>query len=842
MKILLLTQEPPLRRNEVVSGNAVRTRQLSEALAAAGHELANAWLCREDERDDPLHEFRNGDELQAIVARSKADVVLVGYWELLELLPYELRQRVIVDLVAPRPLEVLFEFPRTVQANVRRLRNALGRCDLVLVGNELQRHLLINNLLEAGFDLREHMPVAIVPLGAEPAATPPAEPGDGPWTLVGGGVDWPWRQGGAWEQALAEAAQSATIKMVVFAGRYRWHPAEPGSTQPETDRQTRADPQGNIERRGLVPYEEFSRFLSREAHIGVELAEWNIERAYSQSFRSLEFLRHGLPLLCNRYLPIAALIEKYQAGWLLDQPSELAGIVDRIRSDPEQWRRCSANALSLVREVLSPQTTAQGLIEWLLDPRPASRLTPALTPNWRHPTLQAPPPPERIQRQLWLIHRFFRVRLLGKLKRTMLSALFGIRSDAGDGRQEQATQAKQAVIFVTRGDLFPPDHGAAVRTLQTAQGLARLGVPVSLVTADRRRWFHIGPASVEPRHYPWWLGLLSLPKPLVSLLHYSKDLPESNSFLYEPLSERSYYWRILAVNRKTPARVLHAEFPAYAKPCLLAAEQLRCAVVLVEHNVEYQRLRAQVPELTENQYQNLRAIEIDLCRRSDAVVCVSDNDRRVLEADGVSPYTLHTIPHGVNLAEMDELPAVDVRERFEIPEHSPLLTFHGTFSYPPNQEAIRIFAQYLLPGLEERGHVCHVLAVGRDAPKRSPHPRIHFSGSVPQIGPWLKAADIAVVPLTQGGGTRMKILDCFAAGLPVISTSKGIEGIPVTPGQEAMVVDGWPEFIGAIAGLCEDRDGASELAARGRAYAESLDWNEIAARYLRLYDTITGEP
>ena len=56
----------------------------------------------------------------------------------------------------------------------------------------------------------------------------------------------------------------------------------------------------------LMPYREFSAWLLDHAHIGLELAEENVERRLSQSFRSIEFLRHGLPLICNSWLPIAA--------------------------------------------------------------------------------------------------------------------------------------------------------------------------------------------------------------------------------------------------------------------------------------------------------------------------------------------------------------------------------------------------------------------------------------------------------------------------------------------------------------------------------------------------------
>jgi glycosyltransferase involved in cell wall biosynthesis len=260
--------------------------------------------------------------------------------------------------------------------------------------------------------------------------------------------------------------------------------------------------------------------------------------------------------------------------------------------------------------------------------------------------------------------------------------------------------------------------------------------------------------------------------------------------------------------------------------------------VLVEHNVEYDRIKEQVAELSTAQHKNLRDIEIDLCSRSDAVVCVSENDRQKLADDGVDPDLLHSVPHGVNLAQFDSPLVVDARGKFAIPDTCPLLVYHGTFSYPPNQEALRIFAEILLPGLEAKGLLCHLLAVGRYPPAVSPHPRIHLSGSVEQVGPWLRAADLSVVPLVDGGGTRMKIIDCFAARLPVISTSKGIEGIPVVPGKHALVLDDWDAVMTAVIELLEQPQKAAELAQEGRSLAESMDWDAAAEKYRSIYASL----
>ncbi len=813
MKILLITQEPPLLNEEIVSGNAVRSEQIRSALETAQHHVVQVWLATglRGHGESAASTFRNHDELQGILMKQDADVILVAYWELLGLLPHELQIPVILDYVAPRSLEELFESPTTVRASLRRLKNNLLRCDLVLVGNEQQRHLMINTMIEAGFDLRGPDPIRVIPLGADivdPAQSDPARDG---WLFVSGGVSWPWRASGSYHSELEDFARlsPSRIQLVHFGGTYRWQDPSKEEDTPDTE-----VGHGPVQFRALEPYQHFSEFLTQKAHIGVELAEWNIEREYSQSFRSLEFLRHGLPLLCNRYLPISRLVEKFDAGWVVDEPASLQILLPGIISQPGEWKEKSRNARKLVSEALQPGLSVKPLLEWLESPIKAARLELSNPGREAHPVLGVPPLMKRLRRQFRLV------------RTVLLNRIFG--QERGPG-----------ILFVTRGDLFPSDHGAAVRTVESARALARRGISVGIVTQERAHWFEMTTDGPVTRKYPFWVRLLSLPGPLTKLLHFSKDLPFSNSFLYLPLTDGSFLWRTLAASRVVRPGVLQAEFPAYALPCIKARETLNCSVVLVEHNVEYERIRSQVQDLSDTQYANLKAIEIDLCNRSDAVVCVSDNDRQKLGEDGVNPDLLHTVPHGVELAQFDSPFVEDVRKQFDIADEHPLLVYHGTYSYPPNREALQIFAEILLPGLESSGLKCHLLAVGRNPPASNPHPRIHFTGSVDQVSPWLRAADLSVIPLVDGGGTRMKIIDCFAAGLPVISTSKGIEGIPVVPGKQALVLDEWDAIIAAVIDLWKHPEKAAELAQQGRLLADSMDWDATAEKYQSIYSALS---
>lgn len=828
MRILLITQEPPLASDAVATGNAIRTSQLAGALSRAGHTLSQTWLDNLEDRQGSRHPdaFQSRDQLQAAITRQQPDALLVSYWELLELLPFDFPQPVILDFVAPRPLEVLFEHPEKVSAELQRLQSNLSKCDVLLTGNKSQRDLLWFTLLQAGFDLRGCDPVLVVPLSAETAGRPESDPRVDGWTLVSGGVHWPWRKSDDYWTAIQNMKNEPGLqapRLVLFGGPYRWQEKSPQVSV--AGQVSEAGPNANAgiassDTKGLAPYSQFSRFLLESAHIGLEVAQANIERNYSQSFRSLEFLRHGLPLICNEHLPIAGLVKHYEAGWTVNGADEITGLLRDIMKNPDEWQRRSENAIRLVEEALNPDETVKPLLDWLEMPAkapqlPVSREAPAPV------TLGKPPWPERLKRQARL------------LRRVALSRLFRTATAAGQGDN---------IVIVTRSDLFPDDHGAAVKIVETARGLSLHGRKVGIVSDDRSQWWLFENGQRKPCRLPFWLRFLSLPRALTQLLHFSKDLPESNSFLYLALTDSSFFWHCLYVAKKLDAGILQAEFPAYAKPCIEAREILNAAVVLVEHNVEYARLKAQINELTNAQFKNLRAIEIDLCNRSDAVVCVSDNDRQQLLRDGVKPGLLNTIPHGFN-PEPYKLPPQDsLRKQLSLPDNAVLIAFHGTFSYPPNRDAMQVFADILLPQLLHSPYTFHVIAIGRNPPVESIHPNIHFTGSVDEVGPWLKACDLAVIPLREGGGTRMKIIDCFAAGLPVVSTSKGIEGIPVVNGREAFICNDWLSMTNRIIELAESQALRDQLSSAGLEFTSEMDWKSLSKRYLDIYSAVRRVP
>jgi glycosyltransferase involved in cell wall biosynthesis len=108
-----------------------------------------------------------------------------------------------------------------------------------------------------------------------------------------------------------------------------------------------------------------------------------------------------------------------------------------------------------------------------------------------------------------------------------------------------------------------------------------------------------------------------------------------------------------------------------------------------------------------------------------------------------------------------------------------------------------------------------------------------ITGEVPDMRPYLAAAAGMVVPLFQGGGIRFKILEAFAANVPVISTAKGAEGLAVEDGKHLLLAETADEFVAAVQRLRTDEHLANRLAANGlqlvtKSYSFSVISQQIA--------------
>ncbi len=221
----------------------------------------------------------------------------------------------------------------------------------------------------------------------------------------------------------------------------------------------------------------------------------------------------------------------------------------------------------------------------------------------------------------------------------------------------------------------------------------------------------------------------------------------------------------------------------------------------------------------------VRAFEADLAARADGLSCVSDADASSLGrlASNAKPVV---VPNGVDL------------ERYAFrgePAEGKKIFFVGDLSWPPNADAIAWFESEVWPGIAREHPDARVEILGRDAPASllaRAADNFRFLGEGGDTRPHWRDAAVAVVPLRAGGGTRLKILEAAACGVPVVSTPIGAEGLALRPGQEIYLAEdasGFAQAVGVL--LAEPRRGA-QIARAARSRVESLyAWDAIGRRF-----------
>jgi polysaccharide biosynthesis protein PslH len=184
---------------------------------------------------------------------------------------------------------------------------------------------------------------------------------------------------------------------------------------------------------------------------------------------------------------------------------------------------------------------------------------------------------------------------------------------------------------------------------------------------------------------------------------------------------------------------------------------------------------------------------------------------------------------------------VDVPEELPSPGTGAPL-FLASLDASANIEALTFLVEQVLPHLPAEMTIDVAGSNARPAVHRLLEvagPRLRFLGQVPDAPAALRAASMLLIPLLSGGGTRLKALEAFAVGTPVVSTAKGVEGIPVDSGQHAMIADRAAEFAAAIVNLAADRSAAAGLALAARELVEKqFTWSALGDEFTGILRSI----
>jgi hypothetical protein len=223
---------------------------------------------------------------------------------------------------------------------------------------------------------------------------------------------------------------------------------------------------------------------------------------------------------------------------------------------------------------------------------------------------------------------------------------------------------------------------------------------------------------------------------------------------------------------------------------------------------------------------------------ADAVTTVSEKDRaRFINQYGVAEDRIRAMPTGTERVDHTSLdPPSVVRERYDV--DGALAVFHGYYQHYPNREAAEIIDDTIAPATREADVDVEFLLVGKDPPEVS-SPDVTAVGFVDDLYSVLAAADLAVVPIRHGGGTKTKVYDYVTLGVPMVASQKAVEGIDIDPSRHAVVtesVDG--QFVEGIQQLVADRDAAQRMSDSLRSLADTWDWERSVERLEDFYRSL----
>lgn len=263
--------------------------------------------------------------------------------------------------------------------------------------------------------------------------------------------------------------------------------------------------------------------------------------------------------------------------------------------------------------------------------------------------------------------------------------------------------------------------------------------------------------------------------------------------------------------------------------------------VLFQHNVEtmiWRRHAENARDPLRQLYFRLQArrmfrFERDACRAAGHIIAVSAVDAALMR-DLFGADRISETPTGVDLDYFSRpADAAPVAE----------LGFVGSMDWLPNVDGVSWFVREILPLIRRRLPGCRFVVAGRTPPPEIVQlPGIIVTGTVDDIRPYLWGSLVSVVPLRIGGGTRLKIYEAMAAGVPVVSTTVGAEGLAVRDGEDILLADRPEDFAARCVEIIENETRRQALAAQAAAMvAANFSWEQVARRFAAILES-TPQP
>jgi glycosyltransferase involved in cell wall biosynthesis len=324
---------------------------------------------------------------------------------------------------------------------------------------------------------------------------------------------------------------------------------------------------------------------------------------------------------------------------------------------------------------------------------------------------------------------------------------------------------------------------------------------------------------------PWTLRNLFLTlitfNPLVVIRNLSLDEMKA---IRKEMSEHKY-------------DLIHAE-TFYVMPHI---PKTKTPIVLVEPTIEFSVYKhyvdQEVPWFFKPIYMfdviKLRFWEKYYWKKANKLFAVSEDDKKVMQKE-IPGIKVGVLPNGIDSEYFNE-------KKFD-KSKIPTILYVGNYKWMQNIEAVNILINDIWPKIKAEIKHCRFWIVGVNMPTQvvdysKNNPDIKVSEGLPDIREAYKSSWVLVAPIKGPGGTRLKVLEAMASGLPVVSTSVGVAGLGITPGKEALISETTSGLTDLAIGVLKNEELAVRIGENGRKFVQGgYDWNSIVAKLNNVYE------
>lgn len=405
------------------------------------------------------------------------------------------------------------------------------------------------------------------------------------------------------------------------------------------------------------------------------------------------------------------------------------------------------------------------------------------------------------------------------------------------------------ILFLTQIVPYPPDSGPKVKTWNVLRFLCQQGYRITLVSFVRQE---------EEQHIPELEKICdvvyAIPirrSRLADVGYMARSFLTNRPFLIERDDLQPMQDMVNKLVNENDFDFIHADQLTMVQFALRGASvstNKKPKVIFDAHNAVWsivERMQENTPWFLKPvlgmEARRVKRYEGELLRTVDHVLAVTDVDRIGLqealkfsknkEDDHIAPISV--VPIAVDTQQLQPIKRK--------PDSRNIVTL-GTLHYPPNADGIRWFFNEVFPLIRQHVPDVTLTIIGKNPPQdfldlaeQNPNV-IKVTGYVPELVSYLEQSALMVVPVRAGGGMRVRILEAFAYGMPVVTTTIGLEGINAVLEKEVLVSDTVTDFSDRVVELLENVDLQERLSVNGRHLAESkYDWQVILKDLGKVY-------